>query len=139
MLQPKAISHDRARSSATRSCKCYYAGAVIVALLAFCVGMYFLVGHSNIDSSCVVTASPTVPGKTMSKTPVSILLEYCQHNKLKDPEYTEVPAQNANGFSYVVTVKGNAYNGIVKTNKREAKQSAAIVAVQQLGLSKNIV
>ena len=99
--------------------------------------MYF--GHSNTGGGCVKIASPTQTGKTVTKTPVSILLEYCQQNKVKDPEYMEVPAQNGSGFSYVVTVKGNSYNGIVRTKKQEAKHSAAKVAIQQLGISKNVM
>ena len=132
MLQP-----GRARSSAKRFSRCHYTG--FVALLALCVGMYFGISHSNTDGGCVKIASPTQTGKTVTKTPVSILLEYCQKNKLKEPEYMEVPAQNGSGFSYVVTVKGNSYNGIVRTKKQEAKHSAAKVAIQQLGISKNVM
>ena len=36
----------------------------------------------------------------------------------------------------MVTVKGNSYNGTMRTKKQEAKHSAAEVAIQQLGLSK---
>jgi len=86
MLQPGAISRNRAQSSAKRFSRCYCTG--FVALLALCVGMYFGISHSNTDGGCVKTASPTQTGKTVTKTPVSMLLEYCQQNKLKDPGST---------------------------------------------------
>ena len=111
-----ALPRDRARSATLRfgrySC-------VWVALLALFVAVCFRIIYSNTDGGCVITASPIQPGKTVAKTPVSILLEYCQKNKLKEPEYVEVPAQNGGGFSYVVIVKGNSYNGTMTTNKRQ--------------------
>jgi len=128
-----ALPRDRARSATLRFGR--YSCVWVALLVAVC----FEIIYSTSDGGCVITASPIQPGKTVAKTPVSILLEYCQKNKLKEPEYVEVPAQNGSGFSYVVTVKGNSYNGIVRTKKQEAKHSAAKVAIQQLGISKNVM
>ena len=122
-----AILRDRAKSFAPTFAKSL-AAMVIVALLSLCICIWL--SHS---SSCVRIASPD---QSVSKLPVSILLEHCQQNKLKDPEYTEVAVQNNSGFSYMVTVKGSTYNGTVRASKQEAKHSAAEVALQQLGLSK---
>ena len=132
------LPRDRAQSSTSRFGKSYC--VVIVALLAILIAVYFGISHSNGDDHCVITAVSTLPDKTVTKSPVSILQEYCQQNKLKDSdcEFTEVPVHSGGGFSYVVTVKGNSYNGTVRTKKQEAKHSAAEVAVQQLGLSKNV-
>ena len=132
------LPRDRAQSSTSRFGKSYC--VVIVALLAILIAVYFGISHFNGDGHCVITAVSTLPDKTVTKSPVSILQEYCQQNKLKDSdcEFTEVPVHSSGGFSYVVTVKGNSYNGTVRTKKQEAKHSAAEVAVQQLGLSKNV-
>jgi len=128
--KPGTRPRDRAKSSAPTLTKYYL--AIILAFVALCVGMYFGLRHSK---SCVRIASSD---QSVSKPPVSILLEHCQQNKLKNPEYIEVPVQNGSGFSYIVTVKGNSYNGMVRANKQEAKHSAAEVALQQLGLSKSV-
>ena len=82
-----ALPRDRARSSTLRFGRY---SSVCVALLAVFVAVYFGIIYSNSDGGCVITASPIQLGKTVAKTPVSILLEYCQKNKLKEPEYMEV-------------------------------------------------
>jgi len=81
-----------------------------------------------------VASSKSLKGNQSSA--INKLQEYCQHNGLKIPEYKEIPAQDGSGFSYTVTVRDKVYKGPVKANKKEAKQSAAEVAYQQVDNSK---
>lgn len=62
--------------------------------------------------------------------------EYCQQNLIPLPEYKEFPADG--GFYCTVTVGGKQYKGVIKGKIKDAKHSAAEVALQQLdSLSKS--
>jgi len=67
------------------------------------------------------------------RTAISQLQEYCQKNKLKDPDYRELPPQGSGGFRFSVTVDGKSYSGELKARKQDARQSAAEVAMRRVG------
>ena len=86
-----------------------------------------------------VTASDVLLGARSQKAmimPISQLQEYCQQNKLKEPDYRELPSQTGSEFQFTVIVNDKSYTGSVKSKKQEAKHSAAEVAFQQVSSSK---
>ena len=68
--------------------------------------------------------------KTIQKTSVTILHEYCQQRKIQAPYYDIQQVENGSGFYCRVKVEGKLYIGLTKPSKKEAKQSAAEKAVE---------
>ena len=71
------------------------------------------------------------------KTPIAKLQEHCQQNYLPLPAYKEL--QVAGGFRWIVIIHDKQYCGEIKSNKQDAKHSAAEVALQQLDSSSEFV
>lgn len=74
---------------------------------------------------------------SLVKTPIAKLQEHCQQNYLPLPAYKEL--QVAGGFRWTVTIHDKQYCGEIKSNKQDAKHSAAEVALQQLDSSSEFV
>ena len=82
--------------------------------------------------------SPKVmrPALSMSppKTAVTTLKEYCEKKGLPQPQYSEVPLCKEQQFQFKVSLRSVEVTGKVCGSKQQAKQSAAQLAIQNLGL-----
>ena len=83
------------------------------------------------------TRPPVCSPSSVMKTPIAKLQEYCQQNYLTLPAYKEL--QVAGGFRWTVTIRDKQYYGEIKSNKQDAKHSAAEVALQRLDSSSEFV
>ena len=83
---------------------------------------------SSNDPSLAVVPSKTIPvtasdvplsarSQKAIIMPISQLQEYCQQNKLKEPDYRELPTQTGSEFQFTVIVSGKSYIGSVKSKK----------------------
>ena len=71
----------------------------------------------------------TSPGNN----PISRLKEYCEKNKIPEPEYkVKCGDSGEQKFKFRVTVAGRTFMGAKQGNKKEAKKDAAQNAVNAL-------
>ena len=89
----------------------------------------FHVQQSNSEAK-LTPESPKESQQPLQKSPITLLQEYCQRRKIQCPLYEIQPAQSGRGFYCRVIVEGKIYLGSTKSNKKEAKQSAAEKAVE---------
>lgn len=68
------------------------------------------------------------------KTAVTMLKEYCEKMGLPQPQYSEIPQCKEQQFQFKVSLKSVEVTGNVCNSKQQAKQSAAQLAIQKLGL-----
>ena len=80
--------------------------------------------------------APVSSPLSVTKKPVAQLQEYCQQNNGVLPVYK--PLQVPVGFRYTVTVRDREYTGEIKSNKQDAKHSAAEIAFQKLDNSRKL-
>ena len=82
--------------------------------------------------------SPKVMSAALSmsppKTAVTMLKEYCEKMGLPQPQYSEIPQCKEQQFQFKVSLKSVEVSGKVGYSKQQAKQSAAQLAIQKLGL-----
>ena len=82
--------------------------------------------------------SPKVmcPALSMSppKTAVTTLKEYCEKKGLPQPQYSEIPLRKEQQFQFKVSLKSVEVTGKICGSKQQAKQSAAQLVIQNLGL-----
>lgn len=84
--------------------------------------------------------SPKVMSAALSmsppKTAVTMLKEYCEKMGLPQPQYSEIPQckKQQQQFQFKVSLKSVEATGKACCSKQQAKQSAAQLAIQKLGL-----
>ena len=66
--------------------------------------------------------------KSIPQNPISLLKEYCERNKLPQPQYEEVKC-GGQQFKCRVKVEGKAFEGMPCNKKKVAKKEAAQKAV----------
>ena len=77
---------------------------------------------------------PAALSMSPPKTAVTTLKEYCEKKGLPQPQYSEIPLHKEQQFQFQVSLRSVEVTGKVCSSKQQAKQSAAQLANQNLGL-----
>ena len=85
-------------------------------------------------SSISPKVMPAALSMSPPKTAVTTLKEYCEKNGLPQPQYSEIPLHKEQQFQFQVSLRSVEVTGKVCSSKQQAKQSAAQLANQNLGL-----
>ena len=83
------------------------------------------------------TDLPMLLQESTTKSQTAKLQEYCEEHELGDPDFAVIPTQGGGGCYCRVTITGESYNGAIRLDKEEAKESASEVFFQLLLLSKS--